>query len=186
MRYKISVNNQEIIYNIKKSKRAKSLRLCVCADSRVVITMPRLFPKVLAKNFLIKKANWVIKKLEYYKKHKRIVLSDSDYLEKKEQSRKIVIDGIKKINKNYNFKFNRIAIRNQKTRWGSCSAKGNLNFNYKIIYLHPKLQDYLIAHELCHLWEFNHSRKFWQLVAKSVPEYSRLRKELKKQGMLMG
>ena len=181
MRYKILVSNQEIIYNIKKSKRAKNLRLCVCSDASVVITMPRLFPKILAKNFLIKKADWVIKKLEYYKKHKKIIFSKADYFEKKEQARKIVIDGIEKINKNYNFKFKQVSIRNQKTRWGSCSAKGNLNFNYKIIYLPAELQVYLIAHELCHLWEFNHSRKFWRLVAKTVPNYSRLRKELKKQ-----
>ncbi|MCK4539963.1 M48 family metallopeptidase [Candidatus Parcubacteria bacterium] len=186
MRYKLSINNQEIIYNIKKSKRAKNLRLCVCSDTSVVITMPRLFPRILAKNFLIKKADWVIKKIEYYKKHKRIVLSSSDYLEKKEQARKALSKKIKEINKNYNFKFNKIAVRNQKTRWGSCSSKRNLNFSYKIIYLPAELQDYIITHELCHLLEFNHSRKFWKLVAKTIPDYSRLRKELKKQGISLG
>ena len=172
MRHRLLVNNQEIIYNIKKSKRAKNLRLCVCSDSNVVITMPRLFPKILAKKFLIKKADWVIKRLNYYKKYKKIIFSNSDYLEKKEQSRKIVVDGIERINKNYNFKFNRIAIRNQKTRWGSCSAKGNLNFNYKIIYLPLELRDYLIAHEICHLWEFNHSQKFWKLVANKLLSFT--------------
>ena len=183
MQYKVSVNNQEIIYNFKKSKRAKNLRLCVCSDASVVITMPRLFPKVLAKKFLIKQAGWVIKKLEYYRKCEKIIFNKSDYSEKREKARKIILNKISALNRHYNFKFNKIAIRNQKTRWGSCSAKHNLNFNYKIIYLPPELQDYIIIHELCHLQEMNHSRKFWKLVAKTVPDYSRLRKELKRQGI---
>ena len=181
MKYELLINNQKIIYNIKKSNRARNLRLCVCPDKSVVITMPRLFPKILAKNFLIKKADWVIKKIEYYKKHKKIVFSNSDYFKNKELARKVVLNKIDNLNKHYNFKFNRVAIRNQKTRWGSCSSKGNLNFSYKIIYLPEKIQDYIIVHELCHLWEFNHSQKFWNLVAKVVPDYLSLRKELKKQ-----
>ncbi|MCK5061902.1 M48 family metallopeptidase, partial [Candidatus Parcubacteria bacterium] len=105
--------------------------------------------------------------------------------EKKEKARKTILNKINALNKHYNFKFNRVAIRNQKTRWGSCSAKGNLNFNYKIIYLPIKLQDYIITHELCHLQELNHSRKFWKLVAKIIPDYLSARKELKKQGKLI-
>ncbi len=185
MQHKLLINNKEIIYNIKKSKRAKNLRLCVCSDTSVVITIPRLFPKILAKNFLIKQAAWVIKKIEYYKKCEKIIFSKSDYSEKKEKARKTILNKINALNKHYNFKFNRVAIRNQKTRWGSCSAKGNLNFNYKIIYLPIKLQDYIITHELCHLQELNHSRKFWKLVAKIIPDYLSARKELKKQGKLI-
>jgi len=80
----------------------------------------------------------------------------------------------------YGLRCNRITIRNQKTRWGSCSRKGNLNFNYKIALLPQRLADYIIVHELCHLGEFNHSRKFWALVAQTMPDHVDLRKELKK------
>ena len=66
-----------------------------------------------------------------------------------------------------------------KTRWGSCSKKGTLNFNYKIALLSPELRDYIIVHELCHLGEFNHSSKFWLLVEKTVPNYKTLRKQIK-------
>ena len=84
------------------------------------------------------------------------------------------------INKFYNFKINRIVIKNQTTRWGSCSSKGNLNFNYKIIYLKPHLADYLVVHELCHLGELNHSKRFWALVSKTIPNYVKISKELKR------
>jgi len=74
----------------------------------------------------------------------------------------------------------KIAIRNQKSRWGSCSKKGNLNFNYKLVFLEPELRDYVIVHELCHIKEFNHGKGFWALVAETVPEWKVLRKRLTK------
>jgi len=80
----------------------------------------------------------------------------------------------------YNFKINHIAIKDQTSRWGSCSSKGNLNFNYKIIYLRPALADYLIVHELCHLGELNHSKRFWELVFKTSPDYVKINKELRR------
>jgi len=93
----------------------------------------------------------------------------------------LVKDKIEVFNKIYGLiPLNRIAIRNTKSRWGSCSTKGNLNFNYRIVFLPPKLADYLIVHELCHLKEFNHSKRFWDLVARAVPDYKKLQKELKK------
>ena len=83
----------------------------------------------------------------------------------------------------YKFKFNKVNIRNQKTRWGSCSAKGNINFNYKIALLPERLADYIIVHELCHLGEFNHSRKFWDLVVEAIPDHREIRSELKQKGI---
>jgi predicted metal-dependent hydrolase len=101
------------------------------------------------------------------------------YLKHKEEARRLVKEKIETFNKIYGFCYGRIAIRNTKSRWGSCSKKGNLNFNYKIALLPPKLADYLVVHELCHLGEFNHSPKFWDLVAKAMPDYKKLRKELR-------
>jgi len=76
--------------------------------------------------------------------------------------------------------YNRIAIKHMKTRWGSCSSKRNLNFNYKIIFLSDMQADYLIVHELAHLFEMNHSRKFWDIVAQFIPQYHMARYELRK------
>ena len=74
----------------------------------------------------------------------------------------------------------RLSVRNQRTRWGSCSRTGNLNFNYKIALLPEPLADYIIAHELCHLGEFNHSQAFWDLVAVAIPDYRERRAELRR------
>ena len=78
------------------------------------------------------------------------------YLKYKETARALAKSRIEYYNTLYGFIFNRISIKNHKSRWGSCSKKGNLNFNYKIALLPEALADYVIVHELCHLGEFNH------------------------------
>jgi len=99
--------------------------------------------------------------------------------DKREQARIFVENRISYFNKIYNFEINRVAIKNTSTRWGSCSSKKNLNFNYKIIYLKPIFADYLIVHELCHLGQMNHSKNFWALVEKTIPDYGKINKELR-------
>ena len=86
---------------------------------------------------------------------------------------------IKYFNSFYNFEISNVRIKNQKSRWGSCSQRRNLNFNYKIIFLKPEMADYLIVHELCHLGELNHSKRFWALVKKTIPNYKKVNRELK-------
>lgn len=78
--------------------------------------------------------------------------------------------------------YNRIAIKSQKTRWGSCSAKGNLNYNWHIIAADEALIDYIVIHELCHRRHLNHSPAFWQLVASHCPTYLDCRTRLRQQG----
>jgi predicted metal-dependent hydrolase len=101
-------------------------------------------------------------------------------IKKREQARRLVENRLSFFNKIYNFEINRIAIKNTSTRWGSCSSRGNLNFNYKIIYIRPALADYLIVHELCHLGELNHSKRFWALVSRTIPDYIEVNKELRR------
>jgi len=77
------------------------------------------------------------------------------------------------------FRYNRATIRSQKTRWGSCSAGGTLSFNYRLIRYREKVVDYVIIHELCHLKEMNHSKRFWKLVEEFCPGYKNLKRELR-------
>ena len=106
-------------------------------------------------------------------------LSKSEYLKYKDLALKIATEKVEKWNLHYKFKYKKISVKNQKTRWGSCSKHGNLNFSYKIALLSEPLADYLVVHELCHLGEFNHSHKFWALVAQTIPDYQKVRRELK-------
>lgn len=82
--------------------------------------------------------------------------------------------------------FGRVTVRDQRSRWGSCSSKGNLNFNWKLIMAPPEVLDYVVIHELCHRIEFNHSPRFWQLVRGQMPEYEDWKKWLKNHGGELG
>lgn len=114
------------------------------------------------------------------KKKKAKRAPSAHYARHKEDARIFIHERLRAMNEKHGFAYRRVAIRDQKSRWGSCSAKGNLNFNYRLQFLPLHLADYVIAHELCHLIEFNHSKKFWDLVEKVDPQYRRHRDELHK------
>lgn len=173
---------KKITYKLKKSKRAKRMRLAVYCDGSIVVTGPFGVEQSIVEKFIADKRQWLVEKILFFKRanNKNIrVFSREDYLENKDKALFLVNDRINFYNKIYGFSFNKIFIKNQKTCWGSCSSRGNLNFNYKIIFLPQKHQDYIIAHEICHLKEFNHSRRFWALVKKVLPDYLDIKKELR-------
>lgn len=79
-------------------------------------------------------------------------------------------------------RYTSVTIRDQKTRWGSCSSRGTLSFNYRLIFAPPAVLDYVVVHELCHLTHMNHSKEFWNLVGTVMPDYKTHRKWLKEHG----
>ena len=95
-------------------------------------------------------------------------------------ARALVQSHLARANAHYGFTYKKVFIRNARTRWGSCSSRGNLGFNYRIVKLPPELVHYIVVHELCHLKEFNHSAKFWALVAETVPNWKAARAALHK------
>ncbi len=115
----------------------------------------------------------------------RTLVATKKYMEYKEVTRKIVLEKLE-IYKNiylelgHDFSFNRVAIRDTSSRWGSCSSKKNLNFNYRLALLPSHLIDYIVIHELCHLKEMNHKESFWSLVSLACPKYLEHKKELTK------
>ena len=113
------------------------------------------------------------------KRRKRGSSVTKHYQEHKEAARELVLARLQYFNQHYNLKWNRVAIRNQRRCWGSCSSLKNLNFNYKIILLPPHLADYIIVHELCHLKHLHHRQEFWDLVAEQKPNYKTCVAELR-------
>lgn len=96
------------------------------------------------------------------------------------QAQKIIPARVKYLAEKHGFKTGRISVRNQKTRWGSCSNDGNLSFNFRLLLFEPAVIDYVIVHELCHLREMNHSKNFWNNVAGIIPEYKEIKNKLKR------
>lgn len=183
MKRKLLIKNQNITVDIKKSKKAKRMRIAVYCDGSVVAVYPEnvLFSRILS--VIENKITWIKEKIDFFNSKQNIAVfrgTKREYLKNKEVSFELVKNRVEYFNQFYNFHYNKIFIKNQKTRWGSCSKKGNLNFNYKIIFLPKELQDYLIVHELCHLKEFNHSKRFWDLVRLQVPNLNQVSKILRK------
>ena len=101
------------------------------------------------------------------------------YLEHKEAARTLILERLNHFNQYYKLKWKRVAIRDTRSRWGSCSEDKNLNFSYKLLFLPDYLRDYVIIHELCHLQHLHHRQSFWDLVAEQAPEYQRYVAELR-------
>ncbi|MCH8741670.1 M48 family metallopeptidase [Patescibacteria group bacterium] len=182
MKREIIIHNKTVSYILCKSKRARRVRLVVHCDGSIIVTTPYDISENVAERFIKDKAKWIFTKLSFFKKYNGKLTSKNhtDYLKYRDKVQRLAEDRVEYFNEIYNFKFNRINIRNQKTRWGSCSKKRNLSFNYKILFLPSHIFDYIITHELCHLKEFNHSRKFWNLVAETIPNCSEIKKDLKR------
>lgn len=181
MRNTIPLGEKKIDYLLRRSPRAKRMRLSVYPDGRVTLTLPMGFPERLVSVFLHTKAKWIAKHLSRFLRTgiKHTVVNKKEYLMHKKRAQAIAEERLLHFNTIYGFSWERISIRNQKTRWGSCSKKGNLNFNYRIALLPRHLADYIIVHELCHLGVFDHSKEFWGLVAKTIPAHRELKRELR-------
>lgn len=170
-------------YDIRSRKGLRNLSISIRRDGSVTVSKPHFLPNYLVAPFIKKHTSWIEKKLEELKKRPPSILSKHsvpEYKAHKEEARAIVHKKLAEFNAKYKFEYGGVRIGNQRSRWGSCSAQKNLNFNYKIVFLPDDLQNYLIVHELCHLKELNHSEKFWALVGRELPNWKALRSRLKK------
>ncbi len=177
-----SDEHHKINFNIKSRKGARGIRIAVNGDGSVVVTKPSRVPRVLTEAFVNSKMDWIITQIREVEKRPKKLFSHysaKDFKEHKQNAYLLAHNRVLYFNTFYKHEVRNITIRNQKTRWGSCSGKGNLSFNYKIVFLPKELQDYLIVHELCHLKEMNHSVRFWNLVQEHIPEYRKLRQKIK-------
>ena len=171
-----------ISYRIKNTKRTRNISITIQSDGNIVVAKhPRISAGYIEK-LMNEKIGWIKERLhEQSLRPKKILAQYSvkDFKKQKEVARILVASRLKYFNQFYNYKIGKIFIRNQKSRWGSCSNKGNLNFNYKLVFLPLELTDYIIVHELCHRGEMNHSKRFWNLVAQQIPDFKERRKKIK-------
>ncbi|MFO7806810.1 MAG: M48 family metallopeptidase [Candidatus Moraniibacteriota bacterium] len=183
MKKEIYLDEEKIEVFLIKKKSLKSLRVSINSRGELSIIFPWWMREKKAEEFLYEKKDWIKKHLKKVKKQQNSLLrwgGRREYLRNKEDARRLAMERLEYYNQFYGFSYERVAIRDQKTRWGSCSTKNNLNFNYRIIFLPDELVDYLVVHELCHLREMNHSGKFWELVGRTIPNYKIHSKNLRK------
>lgn len=189
MKREIELEGKKVFYTVKPSRRGRYLRMTIEVDGTVVVTIPHSSFERFVEKFLRQKSKWILKHLEQVKKiGDRTVIKHSkkDYEKNKAGVLQMVEERIEFFNLFYKLQYNHISIRNQMSLWGSCTRTGNLQFNYKLLYLPKRSFDYVIVHELCHLKEHNHSDRFWKLVARMIPDYKEIRKSLHKYVMQEG
>lgn len=168
----------------------KSIALQICPDGHIRVRVPYRMTEAEIGCFLKEKSKWIEKHLGMLKEQQEQrakeppiqCLSSQEIQELANQAVKIIPEKVRYYAEQMGVSYGRITIRNQKTRWGSCSGKGNLNFNCLLMLAPEEVQDYVVVHELCHRKEMNHSPKFWAEVAKAMPDYEEKRKWLKENG----
>lgn len=182
--YRIKNKEEEILIPVKRSAR-KSVGLEVKQSGEVIARIPQGLSDSDLKIFIQTHQKWIIDKLELIAQRSRDGLTVSvpppeELTAEEIESIKSKIAGrVQYYGRIMSVTWGRITIRNQKTRWGSCNAKGNLNFNYKLCYLSLELLDYVVVHELAHRKHMNHSSEFWHEVEYYYPNYKECRKRLK-------
>ena len=178
------ISEKAIKYKVRYSKRARNLRIEINCDAEVIVVAPRLVSLSRIEMMIKQKADWILSAMLKVKKRKPLEkpaeMLQGSYHACSGRAKQLIKSRLDHYNQFYNFTFNQLSIKRQKTRWGSCSKRGQMNFNYKILFLEQHLVDYIVVHELCHLQEMNHSKNFWSLVAKTIPNHKERRRELKK------
>ena len=170
----------EIIYS-----RRRTVALQITRDGRVKVRAPYGCPRSFIESFLHSKEDWVVRHLEEarsHPSHEHPPLSESRRRHYVETARAIFTQKTAYYARIMGVSYERISIREQKTRWGSCSGQGNLNFNWKLILMPPEILDYVVVHELAHRKQMNHSKLFWAEVERILPDYERRRRWLKENG----
>ena len=176
----------EITYIIQKSRR-RSMSIHVADDKKVIVKVPLGTPTFIAEKFMMEKKDWIMKQREKVKNQTALAdsrgpLTEEDIKQIKKKAKKVIPERVEYYAKVAGISYNKIFIRLQKSRWGSCSVDGNLNFNCLLVLMPPEVLDSVVVHELCHRRHMNHSREFYDEVFRIFPNYKRCDKWLKQNG----
>ena len=167
-------------YTLIRSSR-KTVAIQITPAGEVILRCPSRMSKREAEAFLESKRSWVETQLKKLPQPQRKLTEEEVTALARQAAAEIPLI-VEKASKTMGISYGRISIRSQRTRWGSCSAKGNLNFNCLLMLCPMEVREYVVIHELCHRTELNHSPRFWALVETYCPDYLRQRKWLKDNG----
>ena len=167
----------------------KTLAIEVRPDGTIRIRAPRFCTKAEIMRFVQKNKNWIAGKLELAAQRQQRRESPEGQPFTAQEIRALAEKAMRELPprlhafaQQMGVSYGRVTIRSQRTRWGSCSAKGNLNFNCLLMLTPVEVQDYVLVHELAHRIEMNHSPRFWAIVEGVLPDYKVRKQWLKKEG----
>ena len=171
---------------IRKSKR-KTIAIEIKDAGHVVVRAPLRASNRSIQEFISQNNDWIEKHLAKAEKRQEVrrnirTLSDLELEELIASAKRVIPERVRYFAPIVGVDYGRITIRNQRTRWGSCSSKGNLNFNIALMRAPIEVLDYVVVHELCHRKEMNHSPRFWSEVGKVLPDYKVQERWLKEHG----
>lgn len=177
-------------YQLIRSAR-KTIAIEVKKDGSVIVRAPRQCARSVIEGIVREKQDWILRKQQESvqkvreQEEKRSELpawSEADEQRARLLARHVLTQKTKLYASLMQVSYGKITIRDQKTRWGSCSSKGNLNFNWRLILAPEAVQDYVVVHELAHRLQMNHSPAFWKIVEQILPDYQIQRRWLKEHG----
>ncbi|MBQ4556035.1 MAG: M48 family metallopeptidase [Clostridia bacterium] len=167
-----------IEYELRRSSR-RTLSLEVNREAKLVVHAPRSMPLAQIESFIASHLSWITKSQEKAKARMLPEPSESEIASLKEKARAILTEKTEYYAALMGVTYSHIGISSAKTRFGSCSKKGSINYSWRLMLFPEAAWDYVVVHELCHLTHFDHSKSFWQTVAKYLPDYKERQKLLK-------
>ena len=183
-------NSDKFKYSVVRSRR-KSICIEIDRDHNIKVRAPLRMTDSQIQSFVDSRQNWIRSHLEIMQKrisnmsdekNPSTALTDADIKALSEQARIYIPSRVEHFAQIIGVTYGRITIRHQKTRWGSCSSRGTLSFNYRLIYGPAGPLDYVVVHELCHLTHMNHSKDFWNMVERIMPDYRIYKQWLREHG----
>ena len=179
----LDIEELKIPIELKRAKR-KTLAVTITPEGGLLIKAPEKMPEREIKRFLEQRRFWIYKQTKHMMATNadRIHRSEEEINKLREQARTVLTEKTDYYKSVLGVDYKRLRIGDQKTRWGSCSSKGNLNFNCLLMLAPPDVLDYVVVHELCHRKEMNHSKAFWNEVEKVLPNYKESVRWLKEEG----